>query len=131
MNKVDITKALASKDEKYKDDPEKIKMLYRAWWANWKNSEDRGFRLTDAGYSYFKDIADIKFYDIRFPRELVITNKIIIDLDKFIDCPYYLTKNQILVTGEKIAVQLVLFDGDLVKFGKAKCKKSKELEKSS
>jgi hypothetical protein len=120
MNKLDITKSLASKDEKYSTDPKYINMLYRAWWTNWRDAEDRRFRLTDKGYEYFHEIAEIKFYDIRFPMGLVITNKMIIDLDRFIDCPYYITPKGILVTGEKVAVQLVLFDGDLSKFGRAK-----------
>ncbi len=120
MNKIDITKALASKDEKYNSDPKFINMLYRAWWMNWRSAEDRRFRLTDKGYEYFKDIADIKFYQIRFPNELVLTNKMIIDLDKFIDCPYYLTNTDLYVTSEKAALQLILFEGDLSKFGRAK-----------
>lgn len=120
MNKVLITKKLIEKDEKYKEDPKSFSMLYRTWWTNYKNSENRHFKLTDSGYKYFKEVADIKFYEIRFPRELVLTNKMIIDLDRFIDCPYYINREKIYVTGEKIAVQLVLFDGDLSKFGKAK-----------
>lgn len=120
MNKIDITKALASKDEKYSSDPKFTDMLYRAWWVNWRSAEDRRFRLTDKGYDYFKNTADIKFYQIRFPSTLVLTNKMVIDLDKFIDCPYYLTNTDISVTSEKTALQLVLFEGDLSKFGRAK-----------
>jgi hypothetical protein len=120
MNKLDITKSLHSRDLKYKDDPKFITMLYRAWWVNWRSAEDRRFRLTDKGFDYFQNIADIKFYEIRFPNNLVITNKVIIDLDKFIDCPYYVSQNGLHLTGEKAALQLVLFDGDLTKFGRAK-----------
>jgi len=120
MNKTDITKALISNDEKYSSDQKSFNMLYRAWWINWRSAEDRRFRLSDTGYKYFNTNAEIKFYQIRFPVGLVITNKMIIDLDRFIDCPYYLTNEEILVTHEKTALQLVLFDGDLAKFGRAK-----------
>jgi hypothetical protein len=120
MNKIEITKKLASKDEKYSQDPKFLTMLYRAWWANWRNAEDQKFKLTDTGYKYFTEIADVKFYEIRFPRDLVLTNKMIIDLDRFNDCPYYVDSEKIYVTGEKTAVQLVLFDGDLTRFGLAK-----------
>lgn len=120
MNKLDITKSLASASDKYSSDPKYINMLYRAWWTNWRAAEDRRFRLTDSGYEYFHNISQIKFYEIRFPVGLVLTNRMIIDLDNFIDCPYYITPKGIHVTGEKVAVQLVLFDGDLSKFGRAK-----------
>lgn len=131
MNKLEITKQLAKKDSKYSQDPKYIPMLYKAWWVNWKNNEDRSFKLTDSGFQYFSDNAEVKFYEIRFPVGLVLTNRIIIDLDRYIDCPYYIKNDKIYVTGEKIAVQLVLFDGDLTKFGKAKRETKKRSSKSS
>lgn len=131
MNKLDITKKLVAKDDFYNADPKAINMMYRAWWVNWRTAEDRRFRLTDQGYRYFIDRADIKFYQIKIPFKVIITNKIIIDLDKFIDCPYYLDKDDIYVTNEKTAVQLVLFDGDLARFGEAKrLTKQRKLEQT-
>lgn len=131
MNKLEITKKLADQSEHYSSDPKFVNMLYKAWWVNWRNSEDRRFRLTDSGYDYFKNIAEIKFYEIRFPIGLVITNKMIIDLDRYIDCPYYITSKGIMLTGEKSAVQLVLFDGDLTKFGQAKDRTRQKKQKTS
>jgi hypothetical protein len=131
MNKTDITKSLVSKDDFLNADPKALEFMYRTWWANWRSGEDRRFRLTDQGYAYFRDRADIKFYDIRFPRNLVLTNKMIIDLDRFIDCPYYVENNCIKVTGEKVAVQLVLFDGDLARFGQAKRETKKRKAQST
>ena len=130
MNKIDITKKLISLDEDYKDNPKALNMLYKAWWVNWRNTENRRFRLTEKGYQYFSENAQIKFYDVRLPPFYVMTNRMIIDLDNFIDCPYFITENSLKVTGEKTALQLVLFDGDLVKFGKAKREtKRRKLEK--
>jgi len=131
MNKLEITKKLAQKDEHYNSDPKYVNMLYKAWWVNWRNTEDRRFRLTDQGYDYFKNTADVKFYEIVFPLGLVITNKMVIDLDRYIDCPYYLTNKSIMLTGEKSALQLILFDGDLTKFGKAKDRTKQKKQKSS
>jgi hypothetical protein len=131
MNKLEITKKLAEQSEHYNSDPKFVGMLYKAWWVNWRNSEDRRFRLTDNGYEYFTVTAEIKFYEIRFPIGLVITNKMIIDLDRYIDCPYYITSKSIMLTGEKSAVQLVLFDGDLTKFGRAKDRTRQKKQKNS
>jgi hypothetical protein len=50
----------------------------------------------------------------------VISNNTIIYLDRYIDSPYYLQKKSIWVFREKIAVELVLFSGDVSKYSKAK-----------
>jgi hypothetical protein len=121
MNKIDITKKILSLDSDY--DPKYFNKFYKAWWYNWRNSENCKFRLTDSGYEYFKNVAEIKFYEIRYPKGLVITNKIVIDLDRYIDCPYFIDKKSLMVSSEKVAVQLVLFDGNLGNFGKAKRRK--------
>jgi hypothetical protein len=41
-------------------------------------------------------------------------------LDRFIDGPWHITKKSIVVFKEKTAVQLILFSGDVQKFGLAK-----------
>ena len=120
MNKIDVTKKLIAKDSNYNTNPKAFNMLYRAWWTNWRAAEDRRFRLTDIGFKYFQETADIKFYQIKIPLEIIITNKVIIDLDKFINCPYFLAPDDLYVTDEKVAVQLVLFEGNLIRFGEAK-----------
>ncbi len=124
MNKVDITKKLLSLNDEC--DQGQFNKFYKSWWYNWRNSENCKFRLTDTGYEYFTEVAEIKFYEIKYPKELVITNKIIIDLDRYIDCPYYIDKKSLMVSSEKVAIQLVLFDGNLNNFGKAKRRKNQK-----
>jgi len=51
---------------------------------------------------------------------MTLTTQFILFLDKFIDCPYYLTKKGIVVTNERKAVELTLFSGDVRKYGIAK-----------
>jgi hypothetical protein len=55
-----------------------------------------------------------------------ITTQVIIFLDQFIDCPYYLDNTAIHVTNEKKAVELTLFSGDLRKYGITKAMKRSE-----
>ena len=57
-----------------------------------------------------------------------VTTQVIIYLDKFIDCPYFLTNKYIIVTNEKKAVELTLFSGDVRKYGlrKAMTRSKKE-----
>jgi hypothetical protein len=89
-------------------------------WQNPRKKLDGGFRLTEYGFEVFTSQMDMKSYNIEFPKEITITNQVTIWLDRFIDGPYYLTKKSIVVFKEKTAVQLVLFSGDVQKFGFAK-----------
>ena len=57
---------------------------------------------------------------VPYPRDVPLSTQVIIHLDKFIDCPYYLTNRSIVVTNEKKAVELTLFSGDLRKYGLTK-----------
>jgi|TARA_B110000503_G_scaffold25188_1_gene39759 hypothetical protein len=89
------------------------------WWQNTRNKDVGGLRLTDAGYEVLQQI-EIATYDIPYPKEMPVTTQVIIYLDQFIDCPYYLTNRSITVTNEKKAVELSLFSGDLRKYGLVK-----------
>ena len=89
------------------------------WWYNTRSKDTGGLRLTDAGYEVLLKI-DLATYDIPYPRETPLSTQVIIYLDQFIDCPYYLTPRSITVTNEKKAVELSLFSGDLRKYGLTK-----------
>lgn len=86
------------------------------WWKNTREKGTGGLRLTDLGYETLKQI-ELTTYDIPYPKDMPVTTQVIIFLDQFIDCPYYLTNRSITVTNEKKAVELSLFSGDLRKYG--------------
>jgi hypothetical protein len=89
------------------------------WWKNNRDKGEGGLRLTDAGFEVLLQI-DLATYDIPYPRDVPLSTQVIIHLDKFINCPYYLTNRSIIVTNEKKAVELSLFSGDLRKYGLTK-----------
>jgi hypothetical protein len=89
-------------------------------WQNPRKKDQGGQRLTDQGYNVFTVQMDMKSYEVDFPKEFTLTNQVLIWLDRFIDGPWYITKKSIVVFKEKTAVQLVLFSGDVAKFGMAK-----------
>jgi len=89
------------------------------WWKNNRDKEEGGLRLTEMGFDVLTEI-DLAIYDIPYPRDVPLSTQVIIHLDKFIDCPYYLTNRSIVVTNEKKAVELTLFSGDLRKYGLTK-----------
>jgi hypothetical protein len=93
-----------------------IKEYMPLWWYNTRNKEKGGLRLTEAGFDIVNQIG-LQTYDIPYPKDMPLTTQVIIYLDHFIDCPYYLTNRSITVTNEKKAVELTLFSGDLRKYG--------------
>lgn len=99
-----------------------VKAMMPVWWYNTRNKDKGGLRLTDEGFEVLQKI-DIATYDIAFPRDMSLTTQVIIFLDQFIDCPYYLTNRSITVTHEKKAVEITLFSGDLRKYGITKAMK--------
>jgi hypothetical protein len=96
-----------------------VKAMIPIWWYNTRNKEKGGLRLTDQGYETLQKI-ELTTYDIPYPMDMPMTTQVIIFLDQFIDCPYYLTNRSITVTNEKKAVELTLFSGDLRKYGLTK-----------
>jgi hypothetical protein len=93
-----------------------IKQFMPLWWQNNRNKSSGGLRLTEQGIDILSEIG-IETYDIPYPRDMPVTTQVIIFLDQFIDCPYYLTNRSIVVTNERKAVELTLFSGDLRKYG--------------
>ena len=117
--KVEVTKYVAQQLHLCYDD-KAIKQLRRIWWQNPRIKATGGLRLTEQGFTCLTN-ADLKFYKIkRDAPELVQVNKVIIALDNYIDCPFYLTKQDIYVFGDKMAVQLILFSGNVGRFTSAK-----------
>ena len=94
-----------------------VKEFMPLWWKNPRQAG--GLCLTELGFDVLTEI-DLATYDVPYPKDMPLTTQVIIFLDKFIDCPYYLTHNSIVVTGEKKAMELHLFSGDLRKYGLTK-----------
>ena len=101
-------------------DPKTLEKNHSVIWQNPRKKDQGGMRLTDKGFEIFTDQMEMKSYDIEFPKEFTLTNQVMIWLDRFIDGPWYITKKSIIVFKEKTAVQLILFSGDVQKFGIAK-----------
>lgn len=117
-NKVTYTKLFLKELGKSYNDIN-VKEHLPLWWYNTREKEEGGLRLTEEGFDVINQIG-LQIYDIPYPKDMPITTQIIIFLDKFIDCPYYLTNRSITVTNERKAIELGLFSGDLRKYGLTK-----------
>ena len=87
----------------------------KLWKMIWRNirEENPSMRLTKGGYQFLKNTLDLKDYMVKLKRECKLKPEILLGLDKFITCPYYITNKEIYVFEEKLASELVLRAGDL------------------
>jgi len=105
-----------------------IKEYYPIWWKNTREKDSGGLRLTDEGFRFITEDIELITYDVPYPAEFDLTTNVIIWMDNFIDCPYYLGRHGIVVTSEKKAMELHLFSGDMRKYGLIKAMKRQEKE---
>ena len=109
---------------------ESIKTAYYTWWQNVREKyQARSLRLTKLGFEWVES-CDIKTYDIKFPAKIIFTPQTYLWLDEFVDCPYFVDKERIVVTMEKMALQLMLFAGDITKYGLARAMSKADEQKS-
>ena len=94
-----------------------------------ENYESRSLRLTKLGFEYIESL-DLKTYTIKFPQKIIFTPQTYLWLDEFVDCPYFVDKAKIIVTMEKMALQLMLFAGDVTKYGLARAMSKAEDQES-
>jgi hypothetical protein len=104
---------------------ENLSMYARKWFMNNRKKSQGGLRLTEEGFDFIQTTLDLKVYEIAYPPSLDMKPQVILFLDKFIDCPYYLTEEAIFVLGERKAFELHLFSGDVRQYGLNKAMKRK------
>ena len=100
----------------------RVRKTIPTWWFSTRQKDQGGLRLTEQGFEAFQK-AGIKEYRIKFEDTVYFTNQLIIWLDQLIDSPFYLRNKEIYVFNERIAVQLVLFSGNIGRFVEVKAKK--------
>lgn len=130
MNSKELTTKFLDQLSLPKDD-KSFRKYHTLWWANPRNKKNNSLRLTDAGFLTLKDRIELKSYDIAFPSDTVWTSQLILHLDKFLESPYYIEKSKIVVFREKTAVELILFSGNLQKYGLAKAMSQKNNNENS
>lgn len=101
-------------------DQENLEKYSKFFWYSFRNKEEGGLRLTEDGFNFVIEYCDLKSYKVDLPKELTFTPQVLLWLDKFIQSPFFITKNTITVFSEKVAFELYLFSGDIRKMGTAK-----------
>jgi hypothetical protein len=120
--KTEITKYLAEQEGLSVEEPY-LKKLMSVFWQNPRLKESGGLRLTERGFETMSK--HFKHHYVRFEENREgwkYTNQLILRLDNFIDCPWYINHRGVWVFSDKMAVQLVLFAGNIEKFTSAKAR---------
>ena len=112
-------------------DDANLKLFSRKWWQSTRVGKETAFRLSDEGYEFLVKELDLKEYEIPFTEPIELSPQTIIFLERYVDCPYYLTNMSITVFSERKSFELMLFSDDIRKFGliKAINEREKELAK--
>ena len=74
-----------------------LKEYMPLWWQNTRSKNQGGLRLTEEGFDFTIEKLELTNYDVPFPPDFKITTQVVIFLDKFIDCQYFLTNKGITV----------------------------------
>lgn len=111
-------------------DETNVSMYSRTWWQSNRVNKQTAFRLSDAGFEFLTNELELASYEIPFTEPIELSPQTIIFLERYIDCPYYLTIESITVFSEKKSFELFLFSDDIRKFGliKAMNERQKELD---
>ena len=92
-----------------------INKYYGSWWINVRS--EGGLRLTDKGMLYTSTELKLEHWAYKLPKGTV-TFQVLLDLDRHIDCPYWLNKPQtrLVLFGEETSTLMTLYNGDIELF---------------
>lgn len=125
ISKEAFTKIFLQQWNKSIDDAN-VRLFQRKWFINNRTKDGGGLRLTDDGYQFLVSDLELKEYEIPFSDDIDLSPQTIIFLDKYIDCPYYLTHKSITVFSEKKSFELMLFSDDIRKLGLVKAMNNRQ-----
>lgn len=122
-----LTKIFLQQWGKSTDDAN-VNMYSRTWWQSNRVNKQTAFRLSDKGYEFLVGELGLKEYEIPFTEPIELSPQTIIFLERYVDCPYYLTTQSITVFSEKKSFELMLFSDDIRKYGLIKAINERQKE---
>ena len=127
INRDTLTKIFLQQWGKSMDEAN-IKLFSRKWWQSTRAGKQNNFRLSEDGYEFLVKELDLRAYEIPFTEPIELSPQTIIFLERYVDCPYYLTPMSITVFSERKSFELMLFSDDIRKFGIIKAMNEREKE---
>ncbi len=112
-------------------DEANVKIFSRKWWQSTRVGKTNAYRLSEEGYVFLIKDLELKDYEIPFTEPIELSPQTIVFLERYVDCPYYLTPMSITVFSERKSFELMLFSDDIRKFGIIKAINEREKELAS
>jgi hypothetical protein len=111
-------------------DDTNMRLYSRTWWQSTRVNKQTAFRLTEEGFDFLSNILELRTYEVPFTEPIELSPQTIIFLERYINCPYFLTNQSITVFSERKSFELYLFSDDIRKFGliKAMNERQKDLD---
>lgn len=127
IDRITLTRIFLQQWGKSTDDAN-VSMYSRVWWQSNRANKQNAFRLTEKGCEFLITDLGLQDYEIPFTEPIELSPQTIIFLERYIDCPYYLTTHSITVFSERKSFELYMFSDDIRKFGLVKAMKEREKE---
>jgi len=112
-------------------DETNVQLFQRKWFVNNRTKVGGGLRLTEDGMDFLVNELDMACYEVPFTELIELSPQTIIFLDRYIDCPYFLTNQSITVFSERKSFELYMFSDDIRKFGLMKAMKNRQSAEDS
>lgn len=119
-----LTKIFLDQWGKCADDTN-VKLYSRKWWQSSRIGKQTAYRLSYDGFDFLKNTLELKCYEIAFNSSIEISPQTIVFLERYLDCPYFLTNSSITVFSERKCVELYFFSDDIRRYGLIKAMKSR------
>jgi hypothetical protein len=120
-----LTKIFLEQWGKCSDDTN-VKLFSRKWWKSVRLNKPTALRLSDDGFDFLTKTLELKSYEIPFTDTIELSPQTIIFLERYMDCPYYLTYKSIIVFNERKCVELYFFSDDIRRYGLSKAMKERQ-----
>lgn len=120
-----LTKIFLEQWGKSTDDTN-VRLFSRKWWVSSRVSKQSAYRLSEDGLEFLKNTLNLQSYEIPFTEKIDLSPQTIIFLERYLDCPYFLSYNSITVFNERRCVELYFFSDDMRRYGLAKAMKARQ-----
>jgi hypothetical protein len=108
-----------------------VELYSHQWWQSNRTNKKNAFRLSDEGFDFLVNTLELKPYEVPFTEPIELSPQTIIFLERYLDSPYYITKESITVFTERKSFELYMFSDDIRKFGLIKAMNEREKDLDS
>lgn len=119
-----LTKIFLEQWGKSSDDVN-VKLYGRKWWQSTRVGKS-SLRLSEHGLDFLKNTLSLTSYEIPFTDKIELSPQTVIFLERYLDCPYFLSYKSITVFDERRCVELYFFSDDMRRYGLAKAMKERQ-----